>query len=319
MTLSRDDLKKEYAERARTIGKSSRSAYAETILELVNPNHVSLDVFSSFFPVEQLNPGDSLQRRVRKGKYKVRTMVPGSMHLTDKTTFLDQYSYIFDRLIAGVSHNLWEIESGDVGTVENMRSELQADIIDEIVSRVFTLLGTVWNASDTPDHYLDASSGGITSSGLDDMIENVMDFAGTVRAIVGTRRALLPVYAFAAFKEYALSGTNTDAVGFAIPDKLNEWANTGRVATYRGIRLVELPNIRRNRLPGMDDLLLDTTKVIVVGNDAGKIALFDGFQSQDYTDYRTQPANYVLHGWQAYSMYVDDPQQIGVIKVAATS
>lgn len=72
MTLSPTELKKVYAEKAETIGKSARSAYAETILELVNPNHLSLDVFSAFMPVEQLNPGDNLQRRVRKGKYKVR-------------------------------------------------------------------------------------------------------------------------------------------------------------------------------------------------------------------------------------------------------
>jgi hypothetical protein len=319
MSLSRDDLKKVYAERAETIGKSARSAYAETILELVNPNHLSLDIFSAFMPVEQLNPGDNLQRRVRKGKYKVRTMVPGSMHLTDKTTYQDQFFYMFDRLIAGTAHSLWEVQSGDIGTVENMRRELQADITDEIVSRVFTLLGTVWNASDTPNNYADASSGGLTSTILDNMIENVMDFAGGVRAIVGTRRALLPVYEFALYKEFALTGTNTDAVGFAINDRLNEWANTGRVGTYRGARLVELPNIRRNRLPGVDDLLLDTTKVIVVGNDPGKIALMGGFDTQDYTDFRTQPANYVLHGWQAYSMFVDSPEQIGVIKVAASS
>lgn len=76
MTLSRDELKKVYAERAATIGTSTRSAYAETIVELVNPNHVSLDVFSAFMPVEQLNPGDNITRRVRKGKYKVRSMVP---------------------------------------------------------------------------------------------------------------------------------------------------------------------------------------------------------------------------------------------------
>lgn len=245
-------------------------------------------------------------------------MVPGSMHLTDKTTYQDQFVYMFDRLIAGTSHNLWEVQSGDIGTVENMRRELQADIIDEIVARVFTLLGTVWNSSDTPNNYVDASGTGITNTVLDTMIENVIDYAGGVRAIIGTRRALLPVYAFSLYKEFALGGTNIDAVGFAIADKLNEWANTGRVSTYRGARIIELPNIRRNRLPGMDDLLLDTTKVIVVGNDPGKIALMGGFETQDYTDFRTQPANYVLHGWQAYSMFVDDPQQIGVIKVAAS-
>jgi hypothetical protein len=42
----------------------------------------------------------------------------------------------------------------------------------------------------------------------------------------------------------------------------------------------------------------------------------DGFEYQDYTDPTTQPANYVLHGWQAYGMIVDDVQSLGVLKVA---
>ena len=40
----------------------------------------------------------------------------------------------------------------------------------------------------------------------------------------------------------------------------------------------------------------------------------DGFEYQDYTDPTTQPANYVLHGWQAYGMIIDDVEQIGIIK-----
>jgi hypothetical protein len=317
VTVSREELQKAYAEAARTIGTGSKSAFAEMIVQLIQPNHLSLDIFNEFMPVTQLMPGDNVMRRVRKGKYKVRSMVPGTMHLTSQTTFQDQYAYMFDRLIAGIKHSLWEIESGDIGTVENMRKELRADITDEIVSRVFSLLGSVWNATDTPLNYFDASSGGVTATVLDSAIENVVDEAGTVRAIIGTRKALLPIYKFAGYVEYALTGTGTDRVGFPT-SALDEFYRTNKVSTYHGVRLVELPNVRRHRLPGYQDKLLDTTKVVVVGDNAGSIALMDTFKEQDFTDARTQPAEYTLHGWQAFSMLVDMAENLAVIKVAAS-
>lgn len=316
------ELQKAYAEAAKSIGISgdkAHSAFAETIVQLVQPNHVTLDVLSSFFPTERLNPGDNLMRRVRKGKYKVHSMVPGSMHLHSNVSYQDQYAFMFDRLTAGVTHSLWEIKSGDIGTVEEMRAELEADIIDVLVGKVFELLGTLWSSSLTPNNYADASSGGLTATILDAMMENVIDEAGTVQAIVGTRRALLNVYSFSGYKEYALSGTGTDAVGLPINSRLEERRNTGRVKVYNGAPLIELPNIRKGYLPGVTRKLLDTSKVLVIGADAGMAALMGGFETQDYTDFRTQPANYVLDGWQAYSMLVDMPEMIGVIKVAPTS
>ncbi len=318
ITLDRIELQKAYAEKAKTIGYSARSAIAEMIVEMVQPNHVSLDVFSSFMPVEQLQPGDNITRRVRKGKYTPRTMVPGSVHLTDVTTLVDQYAYMFDRLIVGTNANLWEIQSGDIGTVDEMKSEMEKDLVDAIVGKVFTLLGTLWSTALTPNNYADASSGGLTATVLDAMIENIIDEAGSVKSIVGTRKALLPVYSFAGYKEYALTGTNTDAVGLPIVDKLNEFANTNRVSSYHGVTLVELPNTRSHRLPDFQRKLLDTTKVLVIGDNPGKIALMGGFETQDFTDMRTQPANYVLHGWQAYAMLVDMAENIGVIRVAAS-
>lgn len=318
--MDRIELQRAYAEAAKTIGNTPgrNSAMAETILELVNPSHLSLDIFSSFMPVRTLNPGDSVQRRVRKGKYRVYTMSPGSHHLTSATNFLDQYAYNFDRLIAGTSYNLWEIQSGDIGTVENMRTELEADIVDDIVSRVFTLLGTLWSAALTPNNYADASSGGITATVLDAMIENVVREAGTVRAIVGTRAALLPIYRFAGYVEYALTGTGTDRVGLPIVEKLNEFANTGRVRSYHGVDLVELPNISAGRIPNVNRLLLDTTKVLVIGDTPGYIATMGGFETYEHVDTSTQPANYTIHGSQAFSMLVDRPEAIGIIKVSAT-
>jgi hypothetical protein len=251
-------------------------------------------------------------------------MVPGSKHLHDVLSFQESQAYMFDRLIAGTSHNLWEIQSGEVGTTDQFRTELRADIFDELVSRVFTLLATVWNSTDTPNNFTDASSTGITATALDNAIENMLDYTGNVRAIIGSRRALLPVYTFAQFREFALSSTDPTRVAFPTTS-FNEFTGSKSVRQYYGIPLVEIPQVYRNRLGfsgtggnlnlrDATNRMIPTDRVILVGDNAGEIALMGGTEYQDYTDPTTQPPNYVLHAWQAYGLLVDDVEAISVIK-----
>ncbi len=323
MKLTREQLAKAIAEKANTAGvsRNKQSAYADLVMSVVEPNHLTLDLFSAFLPVRQMNPGDRVGKTVRRGRYPVRTMVPGSKHLTDVTDFVEQMTFMFDRLIAGTNRSVWEIESGDVGTVEQMRTDLRADIFDELVSKVFTLLSTVWNGTDTPSNYADASSGGVTANVLDAMIETIIDRSGQVRSIVGSRRALLPIYTFAQYREFVLTGTATDR-GFGITTAFEEFTRLNKVSTYKGIQLVELPQVYRNRLPinatgtlrSAEQRMIPTDKILVIGNQAGEVALMGETAYQDYTDPTTQPPNYVLHSWQSYGMIIEDVEQIGVIK-----
>jgi len=322
--MDRQALKLAIAEKAASAGVApdNRSAYADLIMTIVEPNHLSLDLFSAFMPTRQFKAGDRIGKRVRRGRYPVRTMVPGSKHLHDVLSFVESQTYMFDRLIAGTSHNLWEIQSGEVGTTDQFRNELRADIFDELVSRVFTLLATVWNSTDTPNNFTDASSTGITATALDNTIETLLDYTGSVRAIVGPRRALLPVYSFAQYREFALSASDPARVAFVNQEAFNEFTNSRKVSTYAGIPLIELPQVYRNRLPASatgglrnaSQRMIPTDRVVVIGDQAGEIALMGETEYQDYTDPTTQPPNYVLHAWQAYGMIVDDVEAIAVIK-----
>jgi hypothetical protein len=312
--MNREELKTAIAEIAAQAGVSAngRSAMAETIVRISEPNRLSLDIFNMFMPVTALQPGDNIQRVVRKGRYPVRQMVPNTMHLTDATYFQDKTQFVFDRLIAGTSCDLWTLNSGDIGTVEQMRTDLRGDVIDSIVAKVFNLLTTVWNSTDTPNNYTDASSGGITSTVLDAMIENVMERASGVRAIVGQRRALLPVYEFAGY-EPIVTVVGQSGTALVTP-AFEEFYRTNRVSQYKGIPLVELNQVFRNDLPDVNSKMIRTDVVLVVGDQAGEIATMGGFEYQDFTDMRRQPPSYQLHGWQAYGMLVTDPERIGVIK-----
>jgi hypothetical protein len=316
MNYSESELKTAIAAAAQMAGSdpSGRSAYAATIMKVAEPNHLALNIFSAFMPTVQLNPGDNVMKKVRRGRYPVRTMVNGSMHLADATFVADKTAYMFDALIAGVTASVLEIRQGDVDTVARMRRDLRADVTDAIVARVFNLLTTVWNGIDTPLNYTDASSTGLTQTVLDAMIENILESSSGVRAIIGQRRALLDLYDFSGYKPVVVE---TGVSGTALPlAALQEYFNTNRVTSYKGIPVIELNQVYKNDLPDVKAKMIPTDKILVVGENAGSIALMGGFEYQDYTDMRTQPGNYVLHGWQQFGLLVDEIDRLGVIKTA---
>lgn len=313
--MDKIQLQRACAELAKTAGadNTGKSAFAELIMQILEPQHLSLELFNMFMRVVRRNPGDELGRRVSRSRFPIQTMAPGADHNAHMIAYQENMVRVFDRIITGFQDSLWNVRSGEVATVEKIRTELKADLFDEIVSRVFTLLTTVWNATDTPNNYVDASSTGITATVLDTMIENVFEFSPGVKAIVGSRRALLPVYAFSQYREFALTGTNTDAIAFPTT-AFNEYTNSLKVSTYRGIPLVEIPQVFRNTLPDIRARMIPTDRVLVIGEDVGEVEVMGETDYQEAIDLNTQPGKYRLHAWQAFGMIVDNVEGIGVIK-----
>lgn len=313
--MNKDELMKTVAEVSRTAGTSAnqRSAYAELLIELLEPQHLTLDLFSTFMPSRSAQEGDVVIKRVRRGRYAVQSMVPGTNHLANQpTTVQDYHSYVYDRLISGVRESLWNVQAGKVQTVQDLRNQLQLDITDTLVTKVFTLLSTVWNSVDTPTHYVE--TGTLTSAAVEELIENVMDTAGNVRAIMGTRRALRPMYEFAGFREYAYTD-GSGLIAYPVNEKLMEYLNTNRITAFKGVPVIELPQVFKNQLPNLRERLIPDDKIIVIGENAGEIILYGDMRYQDYTDNTIQPPDYVLHAYQSYGMVVDMPENIGVIKL----
>lgn len=316
--MEKNDTLKALAEMAKTAGQSpfGKSAFAETIIQLVEPNHLSLDLFSTFMPTRQAALGDTIIKRVRRGRYGVQTMVPGTNHLVSQPTDVQDYhTYVFDRLIGGVRESTWNLRNGDLTTIDGMRQQLQFDLTDNLIAKVFNLLTSVWNTVDTPSNYVETAS--LTYPTLDTMIENILDFSGDVRAIIGTRKALLPIYQFAGWREYQYMDNTISDIAYPVTPKLLEYLNTNRVSTYKGITLVELPQVFKNQLPNMRERLIPDDKILVVGGNAGEILMYGGVEFQDYTDMTIQPADYILNAWMSYGMIVDMPENLGVIKLTA--
>jgi hypothetical protein len=326
MSDKEKELKRAVAELSKTAGlpeSGGKSKYAEMIVQLVQPNHLTLDLIRAFLNVETFNRGDQFTKRVRRGRYPVRTMVPGAKHLTDVTDFAEKVTYSFDTLIAGTNRNIIEIRNGEVGTVDSMRRDLRNDLFDKLISNVFNLTSTVWNSSDTPSNFIDASGTGLTKAATDTMIETILETSGDVRAIIGTRKALGNLYEFAQYQEFVLNGTGVDR-GWGITDAFYEFTRTNRVTTYKGIPVVELPQTYTNTLRqgtnsgirNPQEKLISDDRVMLIGQNAGTFALIDGVEYQEHIDTSFQPANYQIHCWQSYGIILDAIEQIGIIKVA---
>lgn len=150
------ELKKAIAEAAKTAGQSpnGRSSYAELLIETVQPNRLSRELFSRFMPVRQLQPGDATVKRLRRRRYPVQTMVPGTAHLTGQVGYSDTYTWVFDRLITGARESVWNLQNNPVLTTATLRRDLENDLIDNLFGRVFDLISQVWNGTDTPNNYL---------------------------------------------------------------------------------------------------------------------------------------------------------------------
>lgn len=318
--MDRNELQRALAEVAPSAGTgaqtSGRSAFSDLIVETIDPNHVGLEVFNAFLTTRSLNIGDSLVKKLRRAPgYPVRTMVPGTEHLSDMVfPGVQSITYALDTLITKMRMNLWELRRGELGSIEQFRAEMQLALIDQIVARVSTLIGQTWDGTTSRTNFVDATSTGITIDILDSMIETVLYRAGNVRAIVGSRPALLPIYKNNGVLEYAPHSPNTNGI-VALPEILMEWKKTGRLASFRGIPLIELPQIYQRSSNNYDKPLIDQSRVLVVGDNAGEVVLYGGVETQESTDLTTEPGDYVLAMWRSYGLILDNLENIGVIKV----
>lgn len=314
----KEDTLKALAEVARNVapGGNGKSAFSELIYETIQPNRLTLEVFNSFLPTRQLNPGDVLVKKVKNYGLPIRTMVPGTNHLADQVNLPQEtYTYQIDYLIAKIRYSLWQLQQAEVFTLADLRSEMESSIIDALVSKVFTLIGTVWTNSNTPDNYLSTSA--LTETALEAMVEQVLLKAGNVRAIVGTRAVLLPIYKFAGIHQFLTldNSTTSNPTAFGIQSILEEWKRTGRVSSFRGIPLIELPQIYKNTTDGFMTPLLPADEIHVIGDNAGEIILYGATQSQEHVDTNTEPPEYSLAMWRGYGMVIDRPESVGIIKI----
>lgn len=290
---------------ASLLKEGKREALAQLIIEYVQPNHITADFVSLLLNTRSLNPGDALVKKVRTG-IKVRTLVPGSIHLKSEVTVRDRINYVLDGADVGVTYNEWELDSGELGTVEEIRSEMGAKLRDYYLGKVFTALSTVWSSVNTPSNYT-AVSGALTATALENAIDQINQTTSGVKAVVGTRAALTPVTKFGAFWDDG--GSNVADV----PDNIREIMATGFLGKYYGARLIALDQIYDN--PADYNPLLPNNLVLVIGENVGEFITYGEVRTKEWQDMRPTPPQWNLELYQQFGMIIDRADGIYVIEI----
>ena len=282
----------------------NRDAFAEMLIEYIQPNHVATDYMSLLMDTRSLKPGDSLVKKIRKG-IKVRTWVPGSIGLKSEITVSDRINYILDGAEVGVIANEWELESGEIGSVESIRNEAQLKLRDYFMNKVFTLLTTVWTAGNTPNNYTDVG-GSVTATALKNMIDRINQTTSGVKAIVGTRAALTPITAFGA-------SWSDGSSNLIVPENISEIMSTGFLGKYYGAPIIALAQTYDN--PEDHNTQLPTDKILVIGEKVGEFVTFGEARSKEWTDYQPTPPYWHMDIVQQFGLIVDNAEGIGVLAV----
>ncbi len=294
-----EKFKKAFAEMA---GDSEqRKALASLIVEYIDPQHVTENIVGLFLDTRAMNPGDALVKKVRKG-IEVRTLIPGSIHLSSEITLEERVNYMLDGADIRVRANLWELEYGEIGTVESIKTEMRAKLQDHYISRVFTALASVWTADNTEDNFTAAAA--LTAANLRTAIDHINYTIGGVRAVVGTRRGLAPITQFGGFHT---DGTTT----WGYDEGIREIYKTGWVGSWYGANIVALDQVWNNLVDY--EAQIPNRYVLVIGENCGEFITYGDVKEKAWDDMEPTPPEFNLEIYQQFGMIVDNAMGMYVI------
>jgi len=225
--------------------------------------------------------------------------------LKGETIVTDRMNYILDGAIISQTANEWEIKSGEIGTVEDMKKELQAKMRDYFMNKCFNALTAVWTAANTPLNYINAG-GALTAVVLEKANNRINQTTGGAKTIIGTRNALTPLMHFGAFWPPVAGG-----LAWGVNSQLEEVMKTGWLGTFLGANVIAVQQEYDN--PEDYNALLDATKVLVIGEHVGEFITYGGFNNQEYTDMRVVPPQWNYSLFTQFGMIIDNAMGIYVI------
>lgn len=284
--------------------KNDRQALAELIIEYVAPNHIATDYVNLILNTRSLKPGDALVKKTRRG-INVRTLVPGAVHLASELTTSERVNYILDGADIKVTYNEWDMENGDIGTVDEIRREMVAKLGDFYINKVFSALSTVWSAVNTPSNFTDVGAA-ITATALEDAIDAINLTTPGVKAVIGSKAAMTPITKFAGFWS---DGTNVAGSQSVIDQILS----TGKVGTYYGAKLLTVDQVYD--YPDTYQKMIPEDTILVIGENVGEFITYGEPKWKQWTDMNPTPPQWMLETYQQFGLIIDNAMGIYVLKV----
>lgn len=284
------------------VDPSQREALSEIIVEFVQPNHLTNQIIGDILSTRALKPGDSLVKKIRKG-IQVRTLVPGSVHLASEITVSERMNYILDGADVKVTYNQWELESGEIGSLAEIRSEMAKKLNDFYVNKVFTALSTVWTAGNTPSNFTSVG-GSVTEAALENAINQINQTTAGAKVILGSRAAVTPITKFGAFWT---DGTNVGASQTA----LDEIRAQGSLGKFYGVPIRAIDQVYDN----LEDYnaLIPTDKILVIGENVGEFITYGDVKTKQWSDMNPTPPQWMLELYQQFGMIIDNAMGIFVL------
>lgn len=285
--------------------KEKRNELAELLVEYIDPGHITTDFVGMLLNSRSLKEGDALVKKVRKG-INVRTLVPGTVHLADEYTVEERLHYSLDGADIKVTASEWELESGELGTVEEIRGEMLRTLRDYYQNKVFSALTTVWTAGNTPDNYATVSSE-VTASALKAAIQQIAQYVGGNVVVAGVRSVLNPITEFGAF------WSDPDSTYHGVDTQLREVMEEGMLGKYYGADIV---TIEQNwDYPDTFNSLVPDDKILVMGKNVGEFITYGDVKDKQYTDPKPTPPQWYFEIYQQFGMIIDYADGIYVIKI----
>lgn len=321
-----EDYRKALAELART----DKKAFAEVITEYVDPVYLTLDLAGAFMDTREMNFGEILVKRF-KGKYHVQQIVPGQITLGEQITIRDKaVSFNLDILAAKAEYNVLELEHGGPQfTPETVRSDVQKALQEKVLMRTWNALANIWTTANASaltipgaaySNFIDVG-GALTATALDNAIDHVNYWSGSVRAIIGTEAALAPL---STFGQYQIIGTNNQYVtqNGTPPGTIINGSPFGNgpkpVESYRGVsNIIRVKQIFDNtQFPPVP--LLPSDYILVIGDNIGQFVTYGGPQTKEYVDNRPTPPYWNYETWLQFGMMIWNARGLVKIKVTST-
>ena len=287
------------------LATKDRKEFAELVVEWVKPGRIAEDIVGLMLETRRYKPGDLLVAKIRRGVDQVRTLVPGQQTMAVELAVDERVNWKWDTAYIHVTANEWELQSGQLGTVQEIRNDMRAALRDFYAGRVFNALASIWNAANTPNNYLNVG-GPLTATALKQAIDRINETTGGVRGVFGTRRALAPVTEFGNF---VTDGTNA----WGVEQNVREVMDTGWIGRWYGARIVAFQQTYKDL--AYYNALIPDNYVLVIGENVGKFALFGDPVWDEWVEKQYLPPKWNLRVAQQYGMIVDWAQGIFVLEV----
>lgn len=247
---------------------------------------------------------------MRRG-IEVRQLVPGQTSLASQLTVKEVVNYNLDGAYAEVSQNEWEIESGELGTVDTIRREMMAKLSDFYVTKVLNAMYTLATVNDSNNFYY--VTGPITRTIVEDAIDYIADTAGAVRAIVGRRTALAPITKFAGYRLPTATEMASPTAAIPVPSALEEIRRTGWFGVYYGANFIALEQVYDN--PYDRTPLIKDNMVVVVGDNCGEFITYGDVREDQWTDQSTVPPTWHIRIYQQFGLLFDRVENVAIIRL----